>query len=253
MKKFLPIALFALALIFIVGVFVATRNNGGTESTTTEEEQVAEIPFELRPYVTLAPTKVAANGAYGHWLTLNIGNVKVPGAASLDYLLEYKTKEGTLQGVPGNVKLTGATITRDLLLGSESSGKFRYDDGVAEGTLTLRFRNDKGKLVGKLSTDFHLQNGDTELTSPDGKFTFTLSKAAPAKTFFVTVSPFGVMEGATLPGAIKAGPYSVFSSDGTKYAGTVEMGEGDYYMIDGTSVTKVAPSEKTSIGTFVSI
>lgn len=253
MKKFLPFALLFLGLIFIVGVFAVTRNNGNTSDVVEDDEQVAEIPFELRPYVTLAPTKVAANGAYGHWLTLNIGEVKVPSAASLDYLLEYKTKEGTLQGVPGNVKLTGATITRDLLLGSESSGKFRYDDGVEQGTLTLRFRNDKGKLVGKLTTDFHLQNGDTELTSTDGKFTFTLSKAAPAKVFFVTVSPFGLGEGVSLPGVVKAGPYSVFSSDGTKYSGMVEMGEGTVYMIENKKATEVPSGKSTTVGTFVSI
>lgn len=230
------------------------RGRSTGPAQTGDDEQVAELAFEHRPYVTLAATKAAANGQYGHWLTLNINNVNVPNATTLDYLLEYQTEGGGSQGVPGSgVKLDGQAITRDLLLGSESAGKFRYDEGVKTGTLTIRFRNAQGKLVGKLTTDFNLQNSDTELTSPDGTFTFTLAKAAPATVFFVTMNSFGVPSGITLPGVVKAGPYTVMSSDGTKYAGTVQMGDGTYYLIDGTTATEVPAGEETNIGTFISI
>ena len=75
---------------------------------------------------------------------------------------------GIQQGVPGTAKLDGGDIERKMLLGSESSGKFRYDEGVKGGTLTLRFRNSKGRLIGKLSTEF-------TLTSPKkGVFEVTL-------------------------------------------------------------------------------
>ena len=84
-------------------------------------------------------------------------------------------------------------------------------------------------------------------------FTFNLSKAPSAKVFFVTLSPFGLTEGVQLPGVIKSGPYSVFSSDGGKYSGTVEMGEGTVYMVDGKTVTEVPSGKSTNIGTFVSI
>lgn len=247
MKKFLPIGILAVAIIFILGVFMVVRNrNAAPVNPNEEDETVAELPFENRPYTVLTPKPD------GHWLTLDIKNINVPGAVTIDYELIYKTKEGTTQGVPGSIKLNGADINRDLLLGSESSGKFRYDEGVQDGTLTLRFRNDRGKLVGKLATDFHLQSGTTELSSKDGQFKFTVAKA-PAKTFFVTMNTFGVPAGVTLPGVVTKGPYIITSSDNTKYSGKFEMGEGQFFIIDGTQVTSISPTEDTSIGTFISI
>lgn len=253
MKKLLPIIIFVVAVIFLIVVFFVIRGRNST-STNTDDEQVAELAFENRPFVTLSPTKAAANGQYGHWLTLDITNVNVPGATTLDYLLEYQTGDGGSQGVPGSgIKLDGQNITRDLLLGSESAGKFRYDEGVQNGTLTIRFRSAQGKLVGKLTTDFHLQTGTADLTSADGNFTFTLAKSPAAGIFFVTLDSFGLPAGVTSPGTVKSGPYTVMSSDGTKYAGTVQMGDGKYYRIDGTTITEVASGSETTIGTFVSI
>jgi len=213
MKKFLPAILFLLGVAVFAGVyFFVIRKDSSTELES--EEPVAEIPFEKRPMASLTPTKD------GHWLKMVIDGIKID-AVSLDYELLYKVADGRTQGVPGSIKLTGMTkIERELLLGSESSGKFRYDEGVEEGTLTLRFRNDKGKLVGKLSTNFHLQSGTTELTSIDGKFIYTLS-SIPKSVHFVTMETFGVT---TAPnGTVSVGPYGVFASDTSKYPGEINL------------------------------
>lgn len=247
MKKYLPIILVIGGLLVFVIAFISMRgkkpenNQVGNE----DDEVVAEIPFEKRPFTTLTPT------SDGHWLNLKIDKINVSDAASLDYELLYEVPDKPSQGVPGSVQLKGNDVVEQkLLLGSESSGKFRYDEGVESGTLTLRFRNSKGKLVGKLTTDFHLQSNAEKLVSSDAKFSFTLSKK-PTKTYFVTMNTFG--SSATLTSTPKVGPYGIFSSDATKYSGTVEMGEGDYYLIDGSQATKVNKTSPTNIGVFASL
>lgn len=147
MKKYLPVILIGVGLLVLVGAFLAVKNNK-SNSTVVDEETVKEIPVSERPFVSLTPS------SDGYYLKLSISQVKVKNAASLDYELLYSLADGRTQGVPGTVKLTGGDIIKDLLLGSESNGKFRYDEGVEGGTLTIRFRDTKGKLLGKLSTKF---------------------------------------------------------------------------------------------------
>ncbi|HEX6977305.1 MAG TPA: hypothetical protein VF185_03025 [Patescibacteria group bacterium] len=215
MKKYLPIILLIVGILVLVGVVVLVKKatqGPTTENTPVEEETAPELAKELRPFTSLIPK------SDGHWLKLRVEDMKVPNAVSLDYELLYKTGDGRTQGVPGTVAIKGVgLIERDLLLGSESSGKFRYDQGVEKGTLTLRFRNDKGKLVAKLVTDWHLQSDGPELTSVDGKFTYTLNKTATG-VWFVTMMPFGTKQGASNV-VVASGDYAIFSSDGLAHSG----------------------------------
>lgn len=213
-RKYLPIVLFIVGLLVLVGAYFLIKGRGPVD----EEANLPEIPLEQRPYTTLTPSED------GHWLKLEItslenilsSDLKV---ASLDYELLYQVGDGRTQGVPGTIRLTsGALIVRDLLLGSESSGKFRYDEGVEEGTLTLRFRNDKGKLVGKLSTPFHLQSNAVELTAVGSGFKYQLA-SIPEDVFFVTMDTFGLP--GPFSGQIAAGPFGVFTSQTGTYPGTV--------------------------------
>lgn len=103
-------------------------------------------------------------------------------------------------------------------MGSESSGKYRYDEGVERGTLTITFRDSKGKSMGKLSTDFHLQTETTTLTSVDGKFTYELDKLAKG-VFFVTMNTF--LEPDSSMVVVWQNGYGVFASDGKSHAGKV--------------------------------
>jgi hypothetical protein len=215
MKKFLPLILVGLGLvILLIAVFFIAKslNNKGAGSLNPEEANVPEIPVAQRPLVELIPT------SDGHWLNFKVQNINVTGAVTMDYELIYSTTTGGQQGVPGTVKLTGADIERKLLLGSESSGKFRYDEGVDHGTMTIRFRDAGGKFIGKLATDFHLQSEVTELTSVDGNFTYVLGKSAKG-VFFVTMQTF--VTPAASVAVISDNGYSVFASDGKPHAGTV--------------------------------
>jgi len=219
MKKIIPILIGIGVIVVAIVAFVVLK--GPKQTDTSDNDSTANVP-ELTeaqwPSISLTPTeKVGVSGSMGHWLTLKVEKINITGAASMDYLLVYSTSDGGQQGVPGTVQLTGGNIERNLLLGSESSGKFRYDAGVEQGTITITFRNANGKMVGKLSTDFHLQTGVTELTSVDGLFKYTLDKLAKG-VYFVTMKTY--IEPVTAP-VVWQGGYGVFASDAKPHTGTV--------------------------------
>lgn len=242
MKRFLPLLLFLLGLVVLAGVYFLVLKKPSEDSE--EEADLIEVSLNDRPFASLTPK------SDGHWLKLKVEKIRIE-AESLDYELLYSLPDGRTQGVPGTILLKGQTsIERDLLLGSESSGKFRYDEGVEDGTLTLRFRNSQGKLIAKFATKFHLESGVTKLTSVDGKFSFELSKASP-KTFFVTMETFGILVDA--PGNVVSGPYGIFASTVTSFPGSVKLPSGSVYMLDGGSWGKVEGGDASDIGIFVGI
>lgn len=202
-SKKLPLILFGVGLLVFVLVFIfMVRKN---KNVTPSDETTIEVPFSDRPVVSLTPR------SDGHWLDLSIEKFKVQKAASLDYELLYTLPDGRVQGVPGTVQLTGISdLKRELLLGSESSGKFRYDEGVKNGNLTIRFRDGKGKLLAKFSTKFRMQTDETNLSSIDENFVYKLEKPVKGE-FFVTMETFGLPTDSNVS-SVSSGPYGVFSS-----------------------------------------
>jgi len=219
-KKYVPLIVGILVVVvFVVGFVVIKGGRKPTDSSDSEDTASVPVLSETEwPAISLTPTdNPGVSGSLGHWLEFKVEKINVKGAASMDYLMVYNTSDGGQQGVPGTVKLTGADIERRLLLGSESSGKFRYDAGVEQGTMTITFRNDAGKMIGKLTTDFHLQSETTDLTSVDGIFAYTLDKLAK-NVYFVTMKTYAEP---TTPMVIWQNGYGVFASDGKEYTGTV--------------------------------
>ncbi|MBI2066170.1 hypothetical protein HYT60_01545 [Candidatus Woesebacteria bacterium] len=243
MKRYWPLLLFLSGTLLLIGTlyFFVLRKPVSEEA---EEESLIEVSLIDRPIASLTPKED------GHWLKLRIEKL-LSAADSLDYELLYTLPDGRTQGVPGTIGLKGESqIERDLLLGSESSGKFRYDEGVTEGTLTLRFRNEKGKLLAKFSTKFHLQSAESELTSVDEKLVYTLAKI-PSKTFFVTMETFGIAKAP--PGEVSAGPFGIFTSGKATFPGSVKLTGGTVYVYEGTSWTKVEGGESSDIGIFIAV
>lgn len=222
MKKFLPLILVGIGVLIVaVAGIVIMKRAKNTGTPAGEETSVRELPQNQWPAVSLTPTEdPAVPNSLGHYLEFRVQKINVPGASTMDYLLVYATSDGGQQGVPGTVKLTGTTIDKRLLLGSASSGKYRFDAGVSTGTLTITFRDGNGKSVGKLSADFHLQSGVTVLTSVDGKFTYTLDKAAKG-VYFVTIPTF-IQPDSSLYVTWQNG-YGVFASDGKAHSGKVSQ------------------------------
>lgn len=220
MKKNLPLILIGGGvLIIVLAILVVAKSLNGSVATPTpkEKEVVLDLPQSQWPLVTLAPvTDTKIPNSLGHLLNLKVQKINVTGAASMDYLLVYNTTTGGQQGVPGTIKLTGMDVDKNLLLGSESSGKYRFDAGVSQGSITLTFRDEKGKSLGKVASDFHLQTGDTELTSIDCKFTYTLDKVAKG-VYFVTMPTFLEPEVSSV--VIWKDGYGVFASDSKPHSG----------------------------------
>ncbi len=247
LNKYLPFILLGVGLLVVLAVYFLVFKKS-SDKAAPEETALIEVALPDRPYVTLSPKEDVSKN-FGHWLHLRIEKLKVPGAVSLDYELLYNLQNGQPQGVPGTVILSGQNlIERDLLLGSESSGKFRYDEGVTNGTLTLRFRNEKGKLLVKFVSDFHMQNSEKVLTSKDGKFTYTLDKA-PTKTFFVTMSSFGV-PGELPTGTVSGDPYVVTSHLKSALSGSVTL-NGNINRWNGTSWQSLDSGKSADLGLFV--
>ncbi|MEK7112740.1 MAG: hypothetical protein AAB875_05430 [Patescibacteria group bacterium] len=218
MKRYLPLLLFLGGLLVLAGVYFFVLRKPAEENSGTEEETL-EVSLVDRPIASLTPKED------GHWLKLRIEKL-LAGADSLDYELLYTLPDGRTQGVPGTITLTGkSVIERDLLLGSESSGKFRYDEGVETGTLTLRFRNDKGKLLARFSTKFHLQSATKDLSSVEGKFVATLSKSS--NDYFVVMETFGIPDNPPVP--VTSGPYGLFSSAKGSLPSVVKIGSEKVY------------------------
>ncbi len=212
LKKYLPLILLGVGVLVLILVFALIKNKK-TEVAVDDSDTIVEVPFAQRPVANLTPT------SDGHYINLKIEKITLPKAASLDYELLYSLPDGRTQGVPGTVDLKGqTTFERKLLLGSESNGKFRYDEGVADGSLTVRLRGSNGKLLAKFSTKWHLQSTDQELTSIDQNFTYKLEKK-PKGMYFVTMETFGLMDSSIAE--VASGPYGIFSSDELP-AGTAE-------------------------------
>lgn len=240
MKKYLPFILLGIGIIVLVVVFIVVKNK--SKAPVEEEDTTITLSLNERPVASLTPS------ADGHWLKLSVAKI-LSSAASMDYELLYQLPDGRTQGVPGSIKLTGQDkIERDLLMGSESSGKFRYDEGVKEGTLTIRFRNDKGKLITKLATEFALFSKTKELTSTDEKFSYTLG-SINNKDFFVVMETFGITTEAPLE--LTSGPFGVFTSSKTAVSGTVGTEGTTIYSYSGSSWIKLDSGKASNVGTFI--
>jgi hypothetical protein len=240
-KKYLPFIILAVGAFVLVLVFLIIRK-GSTKTENALEENVAEIAFDKRAVASLTPSED------GHWLKLRVDKL-LAGAKTLDYELLYTLPDGRTQGVPGSVNISGlASLDRSLLLGSESSGKFRYDEGVEKGTLTLKFRDDKGKLLGKLSTGFYLQSDVSSLSSVDGKFKYEFDKK-PKSGFFIVMETFGVPIPINNPAN---GPYGVFSSSKENMPGKVTLEGSNVSFLKDNSWVRLTDGRSSDIGIFVS-
>lgn len=213
--------------------------------TPTSEGVLVETILEDCPFVSLTPR------ADGREFTLEIKRIK--NAETIEYELVYLSS-GLSRGVVGSVDLKGEEeISRKLLLGTCSRNVCKYDEGVEEGRLTLRFRGDDGTR--KFVSDFHLQQGESELILTDGKF--QLEGKFSSGAYYITMSTIG------LPGEIKGevvgGPYGVFSSEsGVVKDGKVELAlgedqaEAEIYFWNGKAWSLVT-NLVDEIGTFVAV
>ncbi len=245
LKKYLPFILLGLGVLVLVGVFILVKGkkNAVNDDMGTDEAVLMEVPLAKRPILSLTPDGV------GHYLKLRVEKINIEGAKVMEYELLYQIPDHPAQGTQGEYQISGSSYENSLLLGTESSGKFRYDEGVESGTITLRFRNEKGKLVTKFSSEFHMQENPTMLTSQDGKLSFKLTK--PGKGFFITMPSVGLpKEPASEP---KAGPYVIHSSNGDEFAGAATIEGGSVYHFENDAWKKLDDGASKNLGYFIGL
>lgn len=216
MKKYLLILIgVAIGLGIVLGgfwFFLSLTRVPAQKEESKEKEVLRELKVDERPYINLTPRKD------GHELTLAIA--KIPsGVNTIEYELGYKNKDNVQQGATGQINITSPSVERKILLGTCSSGRCRYDEGVEQGTLSLRLRDEDGKLVTKLTTGFTLSQGVGKLSSSDGKLIF--SGNLVKSDFYVIVGTFGFP--GKLSGNVAGEPYGIFTSGKTAISGTVTL------------------------------
>jgi hypothetical protein len=255
MKKYLLILSIVIVLFLLIGggFFLWRRHQASQTGGLETEGVLIETILADRPFISLTPS------SDGHWLTIDVSRIKE--ADSLEYELLYDTVSGATQGSINTVPLNGeSTYSKKILLGSESSGKFKYDEGVTQGILTIRLRGGPGTR--KFVTEFHLQKGDEELTSIDNNF--IISGTIPTNNYYVTMNTVGLP--GEFDGEVFLGPYASFSS-GTEslknglvsFTFPEENAEASLYSWSGTEWTeekaeienKTISTTITSLTTFI--
>lgn len=209
MKKYLKIVFPLFVVIAIIGVVVFTKNKNKQKESpkqieTRKIEQINKLAVKDRPFVTLTPR------SDGREVTLSLD--RVFNATTAEYELEYQT-DTLIQGVFGSLEFKGQDmpLEKDLLFGSCSKGKCRYDEGVIGGSLTIRFEG--GDEPYTLKSDFNLQNTSDKkgiFTSKDLRATLDVGASLPSNSFVIILNTMGLPE--KLNQEVLAGPYAFLSS-----------------------------------------
>lgn len=247
---------FSLPLLLVIasGILLTGCSIGGSKNTdqvgkptitqpTPQPTKSVQESIIVRPYISLLP------GSDGHRLTLKM--VKIPLVIkSFEYeLIYFADFEGNKieRGVDSGgrpVDLLGKTdYTKEFLLGSESCStgkcKYRYDEGVTEGTLTLKFISDKG--IDKFITSFRLQNtisAKEGLSTGDGGFLF--NPTGKINGIALTIQTAGLPKGIEFNP--KSSPYAIFPSTVVNKGSvsfTSTISGGPIYGYNGTTWNKL--------------
>ena len=248
-KKILivTILLFSSFLLSGCGLKKSTDKGGssGANPTPTPTKPI-EQTIKERPYVSIVPSTDS------HWLNLEIKNI-LQGTSSLEYELIYFAEvEGnriergvSTAGSPTDLS-SQTEFSKKILLGSAScttgTCKYKYDEGVSEGSFSLTLNKSGGKE--KYESAFRIQKGSEGkegLTTGDGVFSF-VSTSLPPSSVYLTVSSIGVPS--SLPTAVvpKTVPYGIFSSGSVKggtVAFTTALTSSSVYAFNGKSWSKL--------------
>lgn len=119
-------------IIVLVGGFAFMRSNTTKQADTMDKESVFEEPSEDIPPVD---SSVIATIKGKTDALITIENIP-EGTESIEYELSYNTAAGSIEGVFGNIEVTGDTAEEEITFGTCSSGVCRYHDieGAISGT-----------------------------------------------------------------------------------------------------------------------
>ncbi len=177
MKKILPV----LVLVLFLGVaafagfkFLNKKDveTPGPSTKAPKLEMVNQLALEERPFVMIKPESETRPQDLGSWITVEVDNIK--DYEKVKYDVEYQAGN-LIQGFSHQIDFSKEEppFSKEGFFGSESKGKYKYDEGVASGNILLRFYKNEQDYEA-LKTFFNLQNaGEKEgvFTSNDVKAT----------------------------------------------------------------------------------
>lgn len=142
-KQYLIIG--GVVLVLLIGVIVVTSNG-------SKKEQVAVTPTpQIQEPVDIIPTvdsSVQAEVIGRKEVTIKINGVP-SGTDTIEYELSYDTKEGSVEGVSGEIEVdTNATTAQEkIIFGTESSGVKRYHNLASDIRGSFKFIGSYGEKI----------------------------------------------------------------------------------------------------------
>lgn len=178
-----------------------------TEVKPTPTPKLVEMEINQRPYINLVPRQD------GHEIKLKIVNIPSD-ITQIEYELIYTVSDGIIEmekGIGDAVTVDSSTLELDLLLGTAScttTCKYKYDEGVTGGILSLIFINSDGQMSTH-ETDFVLTtSADINLTKKLSLGEFSINGTASGSQYFILLKNYGLPTSASRAKEV----YSVFAS-----------------------------------------
>lgn len=206
-KKILSVFTIFAAFILLSGCGQKTA----TKTTVTpSSNKVVDMPLADRPDVSLTPR------SDGHLLTLKIA--KIPAYVSqIEYEVLYTATDNNSEiekGIGDTIKEITSTIEKNLLLGTESCTngcKYKYDEGITGGTVTLNFINKNNNQTSTFETPFTLKSTadikkDGEIKLLVDNFSVKPKANITGKDFYILIKNY-------------KGGYSIFSNSSNSLVG----------------------------------
>lgn len=222
MKKILLAFLIIVLVIGLSGLGIKFLRKPGinqeTNKTTPKPkvENVNQLSLEKRPYIIVEPKSETRPTDYGHWVTITID--KASNYKSVEYDVEYQAGN-LIQGFTHRVDFSKEKlpVAKEGFFGSESKGKYKYDENVKSGSILFKFFKDATNYDA-LKNYFNLQN----MAEQKGFFTSNDSKAnlqigandLNANDYVVVASTLGLP--ASITGKALAEPYGFYTTRAVK-------------------------------------
>lgn len=148
MKKFIVPIIVVLIILSLVGIIYKNRFSRKQEIVLVPTPTVMLPTISDDVQVDLTATRDK------HAIILKISNIP-QGIESIEYELTYITASDLPRGVLGKITLQGESeiVRDDIVLGTCSSGKCVYDEGVTTVDLSLKFNSPGGAKVFHKSYD----------------------------------------------------------------------------------------------------
>lgn len=220
MKKILPILLIIIVIAVAVGLFIFGKNL--LKKPTTEErakasskpkiENVNQLPLEQRPFIVIEPKSTTRPQDLGSWITITID--KASNYQGVEYEVEYQAGN-LIQGFMHKIDFTKEKLptSKEGFFGSESKGKYKYDENVSGGSILYKFFKDETNYDA-LKTYFNIQNMANQkgvFNSKDGKASLEIGATDLTSGDYVVISSTMGLP-AVVTGKVISEPYSFFAT-----------------------------------------